>query len=61
MYPVCYIGMSQHLTEPQNKEKYELVLRLMDYIGTPEGQLALRGDTGGMYSALNGMPQPISP
>ncbi|MEG2604685.1 MAG: extracellular solute-binding protein [Clostridia bacterium] len=61
LYPVCYIGLNKHLTEPQNKEKYDLVLDLMDYISTPEGQLALAGDTGGMFSSLNGAPLPDVP
>ncbi|MEG2595546.1 MAG: extracellular solute-binding protein [Ruthenibacterium sp.] len=61
LYPVCYIGLSNHLEEPANKEKYDLILRLMDYISTPEGQLALAGDTGGMYSSLGGMPPPDIP
>ncbi|MEG1271196.1 MAG: extracellular solute-binding protein [Ruthenibacterium sp.] len=61
LYPVCYIGLNKHLEEFANKEKYKLILRLMDYISTPEGQLALAGDTGGMYSSLNGMPPPEIP
>ncbi|MEG1863523.1 MAG: ABC transporter substrate-binding protein, partial [Oscillospiraceae bacterium] len=58
LYPVCYIGLNKHLEEEQNKEKYALVMKIMEYISTPEGQLALSGDTGGMYSPLNGMPPP---
>ncbi|MEG3029336.1 MAG: extracellular solute-binding protein [Oscillospiraceae bacterium] len=61
LYPVCYIGLNKHLEEAQNKEKYDLVMELMEYITTPEGQLALAADTGGMYSALNGMPPPNVP
>ncbi|MEG0594976.1 MAG: extracellular solute-binding protein, partial [Christensenella sp.] len=58
LYPVCYIGLNKHLSEPQNKAKYDLVMQLMEYISTPEGQTALAGDTGGMYSSLNNMPPP---
>ncbi|MEG1869852.1 MAG: ABC transporter substrate-binding protein, partial [Oscillospiraceae bacterium] len=58
LYPVCYIGLNQHLSEPQNKAKYDLVMQIMEYISTPEGQRALASDTGAMYSSLNGMPPP---
>ncbi|MEG1577247.1 MAG: extracellular solute-binding protein [Oscillospiraceae bacterium] len=61
LYPVCYIGANRHLEEPQNKAKYELVLQLLDYISTPEGQQALMGDTGAMYSSLLGVPPPDVP
>lgn len=43
---VCYIGLNKHLGEPQNKKKYDPVMQLMDYISTPEGQLALAANTG---------------
>lgn len=46
LYMVCYIGLNKHLGEPQNKKKYDPVMQLMDYISTPEGQLALAADTG---------------
>lgn len=58
LYPVCYIGLNKHLADAQNKEKYELVMQLLEYISTPEGQTALGGDTGAMFSALNQMPPP---
>ncbi|MEG1458273.1 MAG: extracellular solute-binding protein [Acetivibrio sp.] len=58
LYPVCYIGLNKHLGEPKNKEKYDLVRKIMEYISTPDGQLALAGDTGAMYSSLNSMPPP---
>ncbi|MEG0780174.1 MAG: extracellular solute-binding protein [Oscillospiraceae bacterium] len=61
LYPVCYIGLNKHLAEPANKAKYELVLRLLDYISTPAGQAALAGDTGAMYSSLTGVPPPDVP
>ncbi|MEG7529824.1 MAG: ABC transporter substrate-binding protein, partial [Hungatella sp.] len=61
LYPVCYIGLNKHLAEPDNAEKYDLVLRLMDYISSPEGQLALASDTGAMFSSLNGMLPPDIP
>ncbi|MEG1061500.1 MAG: extracellular solute-binding protein, partial [Oscillospiraceae bacterium] len=61
LYPVCYIGLNKHLSEPQNKTKLDYVMQIMEYISTPEGQLALAGDTGGMYSNLNGMPPPDVP
>lgn len=55
LYPVCYIGLNKKLADPVNKEKYDLILSLMDYISTPEGQDALMGDTGAMFSSLRGM------
>ncbi|MEG1632800.1 MAG: 5'-nucleotidase C-terminal domain-containing protein [Oscillospiraceae bacterium] len=61
LYPVCYIGLNKHLGESGNKEKYDLVMQIMEYISTPEGQLALAGDTGAMYSSLDGMPPPNVP
>ncbi|MEG1857287.1 MAG: extracellular solute-binding protein [Pseudoflavonifractor sp.] len=61
LYPVCYIGVNKHLTEPENKAHCDLVLQLMDYISTPEGQQALMADTGGMYSSLNSVPPPRVP
>ncbi|WP_347707788.1 extracellular solute-binding protein [Eubacterium sp. 1001713B170207_170306_E7] len=61
LYRVCYIGMNKHLAEPENKEKYELALKLMDYISTPEGQEALGADTGAMFSSLVGVAPPDVP
>lgn len=61
LYPVCYIGLNKHLAEKQNKEKYELVTKLMEYISTPEGQTALAADTGAMISSLNGTEPPGIP
>lgn len=61
LYMVCYIGLNKHLEEPQNKKKYDLVLKLMDYISTPEGQEALAADTGAMYSSAVGVPPPDVP
>lgn len=61
LYMVCYIGVNKHLAEPQNKEKYDMVMEIMDYISTKEGQEALAGDTGAMYSSLNGTIPPDIP
>lgn len=61
LYHVCYIGLSKKLEKPENKEKYDLVMELLEYISTPEGQSALAGDTGGMISALNGVSPPDIP
>lgn len=61
LYPVCFIGVNKHLTEPANKEKYKIVTELMEYISTPEGQIALAGDTGAMFSCLNGTEPPDIP
>lgn len=54
LYMVCYIGLNQHLAEEANKSKYKLVMDIMDYISTPEGQDALMGDNGTMFSSLVG-------
>lgn len=61
LYPVCYIGFNKQLTNPENKEKYDIVMQLMNYISTPEGQEALMADTGGMFSSLQGMAPPNIP
>ncbi|MEG2176537.1 MAG: extracellular solute-binding protein [Oscillibacter sp.] len=61
LYPVCYIGLNKHLAEEKNKEKYELILQLLEYISTEEGQIALSGDTGAVFSSLNGMAPPAVP
>ena len=58
---VCYIGLNKPLGEPQNKKKYDPVMQLMDYIRTPEGQLALAADTGAMYSSVKKVPAPDIP
>lgn len=61
LYMVCYIGLNKHLLESENKEKYDLVLQLMEYISTSEGQAALAGDTGAMFSSLVGEAPPDTP
>lgn len=61
IYMVCYIGLNKHLAEPQNEEKYALVLKLMEYISTAEGQKALSADTGAMLSSVKGVPPPDIP
>lgn len=61
LYMVCYIGLNKHLADSENKKKYELVMQLMDYISTPEGQEALASDTGAMFSSLSGVQPPDIP
>lgn len=61
LYMVCYIGLNKHLAEEDNKQKYDLVMQLMDFISTPEGQTALAADTGAMYSSLKHVPPPNIP
>lgn len=61
LYPVCYIGLNKNLEEPENKQKYDLVMALLEYISTPEGQKALAGDTGAMFSSLKGVEPPDIP
>lgn len=58
LYMVCYIGLNKHLADDGNHEKYDKVMEIMDYISTPEGQEALAGDTGSMYSSLKGVDFP---
>lgn len=55
LYPVCYIGASNKLAQAKNKEKYDLVMQMLEYISTPEGQAALACDTDAMFSSLNGV------
>lgn len=55
LYMVCYIGLNKHLAENANKEKYDLVMKLMDYVSSPEGQEALMSDNGTMYSSVKGV------
>ena len=52
LYMVCYIGLNKHLAEPENKDNYDLVMEIMNYISTVEGQKMLSADTGAMYSSL---------
>lgn len=62
LIPNQYIGLNQNLTNSENKEKYDLVLRVMDYISTPKGQLALAGNNRSMISSLvSGSKQISSP
>lgn len=61
IYMVCFIGLSKELEKAENKEKYEAVLEIMDYISTEEGQIALASDTGGMFSSLSKMSAPDVP
>ena len=61
IYMVCYIGLNKHLQDSGNEEKYEKVLKLMDYISSEEGQTALAKDDGAMYSSLKNMEAPDVP
>lgn len=61
LYMVCYIGLNKQLAQPANKDKYDLVMKIMDYISTPEGQQMLAADTGAMFSSLVGVPPPDVP
>ncbi|MEG0776722.1 MAG: extracellular solute-binding protein [Raoultibacter sp.] len=61
LYPVCYIGANKNLAESGNKEKYDLIMQLLEYISTPEGQAALIGDNGTMISSLKGVAAPRVP
>lgn len=61
LYPVCYIGVDKKLEQDKNKEKLDLVMQLLEYISTLEGQLALSSDTGAMFSSLNEVPPPNIP
>lgn len=58
IYMTCYIGLNKHLEEKKNEDKYDKVLKLMDYISTPEGQEVLASDSGAMYSSLKGVAVP---
>lgn len=60
LYMVCYIGLNKKLAESGNKEKYNNIIKIMEYISTPEGQEALMEDNGTMFSSLIGvMPENV--
>lgn len=61
MIPVQYIGMNKNLTRPANKKKYQLVLELMDFISTPEGQLSLATGNTSCVSSLSQSAPPDAP
>lgn len=61
LYMVCYIGANKDLAEKENKEKYDLVMQILDYISTTEGQEALSADTGAMFSSLTETEPPNVP
>ena len=58
IYPTCYIGLNKHLLDKGNEKKYNQILEIMEYISTPEGQIALASDTEATYSSLNGVEAP---
>ena len=58
LYMTCYIGVNKHLEEKDNKDKYDKVIKLLDYISTPEGQTDLASDTEAMYSSVKGTKVP---
>lgn len=61
LYPVCYIGLGKQIAQAGNETVYDAVMRIMDYLSTPEGQEALMSDTGAMYSNLTGVGAPDVP
>lgn len=58
IYMTCFIGLNKHLQDEDNQEKYDKVLKIMDYISTEEGQTALSSDNGAMYSSLRNIEAP---
>lgn len=61
LYPVCYIGVDKKLEQAKNKNKFDLVKQILNYISTPEGQETLAADTGAMFSSLLGTTSPDIP
>ncbi|MEG0694629.1 MAG: extracellular solute-binding protein [Erysipelotrichaceae bacterium] len=61
LYPVCFIGLNKHLAQKENKDKYDMIMKIMEYTSTIEGQQALMGDTEAMISGLNDVPAPNTP
>ncbi|MEG2995436.1 MAG: extracellular solute-binding protein [Erysipelotrichaceae bacterium] len=61
LYPVCFIGLNKHLAQKENKDKYNMIMKIMEYTSTIEGQQALMGDTEAMISGLNDVPAPNTP
>lgn len=60
LVPTQYIGLSQKLTKPENNKKYDLALQLMEYISTPEGQLALANNNTSLVSSLTEKSESIA-
>ncbi len=58
---VCYVGVNKHLEESKNKEKYETVMEVMDYISTPEGQGSDDGRYGRDVFQFDGVEPPNIP
>lgn len=57
IYMTCFIGLNKHLQDPDQKQKYDDVMKIMEYISSEEGQIALAGDAA-MYYSLKGMEAP---
>lgn len=58
LIPTQYIGLNRHLTDQGNEKKYTLALQVMDFISTPEGQLALANGNTTMVSSLTDSEAP---
>lgn len=58
LYMTCFIGLNKHLQDHDQKAKYDKVMKLMEFISTPEGQQALSADTGAMFSSLKEVAPP---
>lgn len=61
LYMVCFVGVNKDIADTENKKKYDLVMKILDYISTAEGQEAMMSDTGAMFSPLNGIDAPDVP
>jgi len=56
-----YFGANQNLQKPENREKLEAAMELLDFISSEEGQMLLIEDDLGMLSATRGAKLPDEP
>lgn len=59
--PSYYIGLNKDLNDTKNTKKLAVAKQIMNYISTPEGQLALSGGTMTQISNVEGTEEPDSP
>lgn len=56
-----YFGANKDLEKPENEEKRQAVLNILDFISTEEGQQALIADGYGLISSVRGADIPREP
>ena len=58
--PNYYIGVNANLTQEGEGDRYAKVMEVLDWMSTPEGQLALGGGSLDMVSSIKGTPTSIN-